>query len=163
MHHPGALSFDQLEVGREWVSEPRVIRETDIGDYSLLTGDEALAPEEAGIAPGGPFAGSLFGPAVATGLAREAPPVRTIAFLAIRDWVYFGPIAAGDVLRIRNRVDAVTPRGVGRRAEVAWRVAVVNQRDEVVQAGAIFTLVEGPTVVRRPRAAGPEPAPPAAA
>lgn len=164
MHRPAALSFDQLEVGREWVSEPREIRSADIGTYTLLTGDDAVEPEDtAGIAPDGIYAGSLFGPAVATGLAREAPPVRTIAFLSIRNWVYSGPIAAGDVLRIRNRVDAVTPRGVGRRAEVAWRVEVVNQRDEVVQAGSIFTLVEGPAIVRRPRASGPDPLPPAGA
>src|SRR5262245_12947938 len=161
MHDAAALSFDQLEVGREWVSDPRVIRAADIDSYTSLTADDALEPEDpAGLPPGGTYAGSLFGPAVATGLAREAPPVRTIAFLAIRNWIYFSPIAAGDVLRIRNRVDAVTPRGVGRRAEVAWRVEVVNQRDEVVQAGSIFTLVEGPAVARRPRASVPDATPP---
>jgi acyl dehydratase len=156
MHNPGALTFDRLEVGREWVSDPRTICSADIESYAGLTGDVEAPSEGSDKASGGPAeAGGLFGPAVATGLAREAPPVRTIAFLAIRDWLYFGPIVAGDVLRIRNRVDAVTPRGVGRRAEVAWRVEVVNQRDEVVQAGSIFTLVEGPAVSRRQNAPGP--------
>jgi acyl dehydratase len=150
MHNSAELTFDQLEVGREWVSDPRTICGDDIATYAALTGD-VDAPSDGSADELGRQTepGGQFGPAVATGLAREAPPVRTIAFLAIRDWLYFGPIVAGDILRIRNRVDAVTSRGVGRRAEVAWHVEVVNQRDEVVQAGSIFTLVEGPAVARR--------------
>ena len=151
--HPAALTFDQLEVGREWVSRPRTLTANDVRSYTALTADDNPAGGEPGDepapAPRPDEAGALLGPAVATGLAADCPSVRTIAFLAIRDWTYFGPIAAGDVLRIRNRVDAVTPRGVGRRAEVAWRVEVVNQWDEVVQAGSIFTLVDGPAVNRR--------------
>jgi acyl dehydratase len=153
MHPPAALTFDQLEVGREWVSAPRLIDAADIGAYATLTGDDEPAHEDPEDAPAaGLCARGLFGPAVATGLALDAPSVRTIAFVAIRGWRFLGPIAAGDALRIRNRVDAVTPRGVGRRAEVAWRVEVVNQRDDVVQTGSIVTLVEGRAVSRR---AGP--------
>jgi acyl dehydratase len=146
-----ALTFDRLEVGREWVSAPRAIGAADIGAYSRLTGDDDPAHEDAeGTAADEGCARGLFGPAVATGLARDAPPVRTIAFLGIRRWEFLGPISAGDAVRIRNRVDAVTPRGVGRRAEVIWRVQVVNQHDDIVQAGCIITLVEGPSISRRP-------------
>jgi acyl dehydratase len=80
---------------------------------------------------------------VATGLAIGCPPVRTIAFLAIRDWQFTGPILAGDEVHIRNRVESVTARGVGRRGEVVWRVEIVNQRGEVLQAGLIVSLVDG--------------------
>jgi acyl dehydratase len=152
MFHPAALSFDRLEVGREWVSEPRVVHAADFGTYTALTADVYPAQGDTADGPDGACAPGLFGPAVATGLAREVPPVRTIAFLAIRGWQFLGPILAGDAVRVRNRVDAVTPRGVGRRAEVAWRVEVVNQRDDVVQAGTIVTLVEGPPGGRRARA-----------
>jgi acyl dehydratase len=149
MHHPAALSFDQLEVGREWVSEPRVVHAGDFEIYTALTADGEMAHEPAEDQSAGEWAPGLFGPAVATGLARDAPPVRTIAFLAIRGWQFLGPIQSGDAVRIRNRVDAVTPRGVGRRAEVAWRVEVVNQQNDVVQSGTIVTLVEGPPGRRR--------------
>jgi oxepin-CoA hydrolase/3-oxo-5,6-dehydrosuberyl-CoA semialdehyde dehydrogenase len=156
MHAPDALSFNQLEVGREWVSQPRQITAGDIASFSTLTGDNFPTYEEpADEAPAGPgTARGLFGPSVATGLALNAPPVRTIAFLAIRDWRFAAPINAGDALRIRNRVQAVTPRGVGRRGEVAWRVEIVNQRDEIVQAGVIVSLVEGDAVARRCRGDG---------
>lgn len=157
MHHPSALTFDQLEVGREWVSEPRAVGAADFDAYAALTAD--TDPDHEG-AEDGPAVGccatGLFGPAVATGLALGAPPVRTIAFLGIRGWRFLGPIAAGDAVRIRNRVDAVTPRGVGRRAEVAWRVEVVNQRGAVVQDGAILTLVEGPAGGRRSARTDPQ-------
>lgn len=151
-----ALSFNELEVGREWLSLPRVISADNIGDFCEVTGDgtptdgqlgdvDSVAIEDRCIATG------LFGPSVATGLALDAPPVRTIAFLSIRDWRFLGPIVAGDALHIRNRVQEITPRGVGRRGEVAWRVEIINQREEIVQAGVIVTLVEGDAVSKRTR------------
>jgi 3-hydroxybutyryl-CoA dehydratase len=152
MHPADALPFDDLEVGREWVSAPRPVRAEDLRAFTDLTGDTSpvhLGPE--GEAAGPDVARGLFGPAVATGLAVGCPPVRTIAFVAIRDWQFAGPIAAGDAVRIRNRVQAVTPRGVGRRGEVVWRVEILQQRDEVVQSGQIISLVEGRLGGLRPR------------
>ena len=144
-----ALSFNQLEVGREWVSIARVVSAEDIENFSTQTG-ECTPTEDFETQDGVPnSAPGLLGPSIATGLAANAPPVRTIAFLAIRDWKFLGPIRAGDALRIRNRVETITPRGVGRRGEVCWRVDIVNQREEIVQSGFIVTLVEGQAVARR--------------
>jgi 3-hydroxybutyryl-CoA dehydratase len=138
------LTFDQLAVGREWLSVPRDVTATDLQTYSALTNDDDPADGEPEPPAGTDRARGLFGPAVATGLATACPPVRTIAFLAIRGWQFLHPILAGDVVHIRNRVDGITPRGVGRRAEVTWRVEMVNQRGEVVQTGTTVTLVDGP-------------------
>jgi len=154
MHAADALSFEQLDVGREWVSGARRITASDIQVFNNLTGDDSPTHEDAAdVPPDQRTARGLFGPAVATGLALDTPPVRTIAFLSIRDWRFVGPIAAGDEVRIRNRVESVTPRGVGRRGEVAWRVEIVNQREEIVQAGLIVSLVEGQAIARRTRRA----------
>jgi 3-hydroxybutyryl-CoA dehydratase len=150
MYPPDALPFDELEVGRAWVSAPRLVRAEDVLAFTDLTGDSSpvhVGPD--GESAGPDAAHGLFGPSVATGLAVGCPPVRTVAFVAIRDWAFAGPIVAGDAVRIRNRVVEVTPRGVGRRGEVVWRVEILNQRDEVVQSGLIVSLVEG----RRARAA----------
>jgi 3-hydroxybutyryl-CoA dehydratase len=153
MHAPNALSFNQLEVGREWESSPHVVTAADIETFLAVTGDDnptdGEIDDDALSDPAN--ARGLFGPSVATGLALDAPPVRTIAFLQIRNWNFTAPIAAGDAVRIRNRVQAITPRGVGRRADVTWRVEIVNQRDEIVQEGVIVSLVEGEAVVRRSR------------
>jgi 3-hydroxybutyryl-CoA dehydratase len=144
MHPADALPFDALEVGRAWLSAPRRVCAEDLRAFTDLTGDTSPVAVDVNEGPAGPAtARGLFGPSVATGLAVGCPPVRTTAFLAIRDWQFAGPILAGDTVRIRNRVEAVTPRGVGRRAEVVWRVEILNQRDEVVQGGLIVSLVEG--------------------
>ena len=156
MHPPGVLSFNQLEAGREWESRPRTVTAADIQTFSAVTADDSPTDgdldDDAVAVPDN--ARGLFGPSVATGLALNTPPVRTIAFLAIRGWTFAGPIAAGDTVRIRNRVESVSPRGVGRRAEVCWRVEIVNQRDAVVQSGFIVSLVEGDAVSRQPRQRG---------
>jgi acyl dehydratase len=144
MNPSDALPFDQLEVGGEWVSAPRPVRSADLRAFSDLTGDTSPVHEPpAGRPDDPPAARGLYGPAVATGLAIGCPPVRTIAFLGIRDWQFIGPILAGDEVHIRNRVESVTARGVGRRGEVVWRVEIVNQRGEVLQAGLIVSLVDG--------------------
>jgi len=153
MPAPDALTFNQLEVGREWESVARVITAADVQTFANVTGDDEPTDGDPGDdSEANPdTARGLFGPSVATGLALAAPPVRTIAFLRIRDWQFVSPIAAGDAVRIRNQVQTITPRGVGRRAEVSWRVQIVNQRDAVVQSGVFMSLVEGEAVVRRPR------------
>jgi acyl dehydratase len=153
MHSPDALAFNQLEVGREWESVARVVTAADIQTFADVTGDDEPTDGDPGDdSQAHPdTARGLFGPSVATGLALAAPPVRTIAFLNIMDWRFVNPIAAGDTLRIRNQVQAIAPRGVGRRAEVSWRVEIVNQRDVVVQSGVIVSLVEGEAVSRRSR------------
>src|SRR6476659_6063933 len=115
MHAPDALSFNQLEVGREWEAVARVINAADVQTFSDVTGDESPTDGDPGdeSEAHSDTAHGLFGPSVATGLALAAPPVRTIAFLTIRDWQFVSPIAAGDALRIRNQVQMITPRGVG--------------------------------------------------
>jgi 3-hydroxybutyryl-CoA dehydratase len=156
MHAPNALAFNQLEVGRQWESISRIITAADIGTFLAVSGDDTPTDGDPGDDAAQVNAGSargLFGPSVATGLALDAPPVRTIAFLQIRNWNFTAPIAAGDAVRIRNRVQAIAPRGVGRRADVTWRVEIVNQRDEIVQEGVIVSMVEGDAVVRRSRRA----------
>jgi len=162
MQSADALAFNQLEVGRQWESVPRIVTAADIHTFAAVTGDDTPTDGELDDAAAADpcTARGLFGPSVATGLALDSPPVRTIAFLAIKDWNFAGPIAPGDAVRIRNRVQAVAPRGVGRRAEVSWRVEIVNQRDVVVQSGLIVSLVEGEAVTRRTRRSAEEATPP---
>ena len=155
MRPADALSFDQLEFGQEWTSEGRLIRADDIHEFADLTGDRNPIHLDPAYAATTPYrqciAHGLLGVAISSGLALDAPKVRTITLLHIREWRFAGPIFIGDEVRVRNRVVGKTPRGVGRRGEVEWQVQVVNQRGEVVQEGVTATLVEGQAVARRPR------------
>lgn len=160
MHQTDALYFDQLEVGREWVSEPRLVRPDDVQQFADLTGDHSPVHVNPEFAATTPFrqciAHGLLVMSLGGGLSLGAPPVRTLAFAGIREWRFVGPVFLGDEIRVRNRVEEVTPRGVGRRAEVVWRVQVVNQNNEVVQEGITVTLVEGLAAARKTQRAGGE-------
>jgi 3-hydroxybutyryl-CoA dehydratase len=160
MHPTDALYFDQLEVGREWVSEPRLVRPDDVHQFADLTGDHSPVHVNPAFAATTPFrqciAHGLLVMSLGGGLSLGSPPVRTLAFAGIREWRFIGPVFFGDEIRVRNRVEEVTPRGVGRRAEVVWRVQVVNQNNEVVQEGITVTLVEGLAAARRTLRAGGE-------
>ena len=75
--------------------------------------------------------------------------MRTVAFLGIRDWQFRGFVFPGDTIRVRTKVLAKELRGRGKRGEIVWHRALVNQEGKVVQEGVTVTLVEN----RRPERA----------
>ena len=80
---------------------------------------------------------------MATGLALHSPPMRTLAFVSIRDWQFKGPVFIGDTLHVRTRVLEKEVRARGRRAVITWHREIVNQDGKVVQEGVTQTIVEG--------------------
>ncbi len=146
-HFVATMCFDDLTPGDEWESPARTVTEADVvafaglsGDYNPIHVDHEAA--RAG-AFGRPIAHGLLGLAIVSGLGSAAPRVDTLAFLAILEWDFLRPIAFGDTVRVLSRVEAITPRSRGRRAEVVWLRTLVNQRGEVVQQGRTRTLVRG--------------------
>ena len=71
--------------------------------------------------------------AVGSGLGTNSPPMRTVAFLGIRDWQFRGFVFPGDTIRVRAKVLAKGLRGRGKRGEVVWHRALVNQELVPVQ------------------------------
>jgi len=141
------LYFDDLELGQEWVSQGRTITEADIvnyaglsGDYNPIHVDHAFAGETIFRRP---IAHGLLGVSIASGLGVWSPPMRTVAFIEIRNWKFLEPIFIGDTLHLRTKVLEKEPRGRGRRGMVAWFRQLVNQEGKVVQEGVTVTLVEG--------------------
>lgn len=146
-HFVETLCFDDLTPGDEWESPARTVTESDVvafaglsGDYNPIHVDHESAKEGAF---GRPIAHGLLGLAIVSGLGSAAPRVDTMAFLAILQWDFLRPIAFGDTIRVVSRVESVTPRSRGRRAEVIWLRSLINQRGEVVQQGRTRTLVRG--------------------
>src|SRR5439155_10390557 len=90
-----------------------------------------------------PIAHGLLVFSVGSGLGLHAPPMRTLAILAIKDWQFKGPIFAGDTIRVRSKVMARESRSRGRRGEVTWHREILNQEGKVVQEGITITLVQG--------------------
>jgi acyl dehydratase len=141
------LFFDDVQVGQEWESQGRTITETDIVNFAGLSGDFNPIHIDHEFARTTPFrrpiAHGLLVWAVSSGLGIHSPPMRTMAFLAIRDWQFRGPVFIGDTIRVKSKVSAIEPRSRGRRAIITWGRQIVNQEGKVVQEGVTVTLVEG--------------------
>lgn len=139
--------FDDVEVGQEWESLGRTITETDIVNFAGLSGDYNAIHVDHQYAQNTPFrrpiAHGLLGLAIASGLGQHAPPMRTVAFLRIREWIFREPIFIGDTIRVRCRVLEKEARSRGRRGVITWQRQLINQDGKVVQEGITQTLVQG--------------------
>jgi acyl dehydratase len=140
------LYFNDVEVGQAWESPGRTVTETDIVNFAGLSGDFNAIHVDHEFARTTPFrrpiAHGLLAWAISSGLGLYAPPMRTLAFVSIREWHFLGPIFAGDTIRLRSRVLDKQPRARGRRGTLTWQRQIVNQEGKVVQEGVVETLVE---------------------
>lgn len=146
-HEPVSLYLQDLSPDDEWESPGRTITEADVVAFAGLSGDYNALHCDHEAARQGPFgkpvAHGLLGLAVVSGLASNAPRVRTLAFLGIQDWAFREPIVFGDTVRVISRVVTIEPRARGRRGVVTWHRQLINQRGAVVQEGRTQTLVAG--------------------
>lgn len=150
------LYFDDLSVGQVWESPGRTITQADIVNFAGLSGDYNPIHIDHEFARSTPFrqpiAHGLLVLSIGSGLGLTAPPVRTLAFLEMREWHLREPVFIGDTIRVRIEVLAKEERARGRRGTVTWRRQITNQHGKVVQEGVTLTLVEG-----RGRAAAGDP------
>ncbi len=143
-HH---LYFDDLQVGQEWESPARTVTESDIVNFAGLSGDYNPIHVDHEFCKTTPFrrpiAHGLLGVAITSGLGLNSPPLRTLAFMSIREWHFREPIFIGDTVRIRSKVLQIEPRARGRRGVITFQRQIVNQEGRVVQEGVTLLLVEG--------------------
>jgi 3-hydroxybutyryl-CoA dehydratase len=144
---PFHLYFDDVEVGQDWQSLGRTITQTDIVNFAGLSGDFNPIHIDHEFAASTPFrrpiAHGLLVFSIASGLGLYSPPMRTLAFLGIREWHFRGPVFIGDTLHAISKVLNKEVRGRGRRGEITWQRQIINQERKVVQEGITITLVEG--------------------
>jgi 3-hydroxybutyryl-CoA dehydratase len=144
---PFHLYFEDVAVGQEWESLGRTLTEADIVNFAGLSGDFNPIHIDHQFAGGTPFrrpiAQGLLVFSVSSGLSLYSPPMRTLAFLAIREWHFRGAVFIGDTLRALSKVLNKEVRGRGRRGEITWQRQIINQERKVVQEGVTVTLVEG--------------------
>src|SRR5438105_2641848 len=141
------LYFDDVEVGQEWESLGRTITQADIVNFAGLSGDFNPIHIDHEFAKTTTFrqviAHGLLVLSIGSGLGVNCPPMRTLAFLGMREWQFRVPVFIGDTLRVRTKVQAKEVRARGRRGVVTWQRQIVNQEGKVVQEGVTMTLVEG--------------------
>ncbi len=154
------LFFDDVRVGQEWESLGRTVTEADVVNFAGLSGDFNpihVDHEFARNTPfGRPIAHGLLVLALGSGLTVNCPPMRTLAFMQIKEWRLLEPVFIGDTLRVRTKVLDKQVSGRGRRGVITWQRQLFNQNGRVVHEGVTVTMVEG----RGPRrAAEASPAP----
>lgn len=141
------LSFDDIEVGQEWESLGRTVTQTDIINFAGVSGDFNPIHIDHEFARSTlfqqPIAHGLLVFSMASGLGLYAPPMRTLAFMAIREWNFREPVFFGDTIRVRTKVLEKQAKGRGRRGVVTWQRRIINQHGKTVQEGITVTLVEG--------------------
>jgi 3-hydroxybutyryl-CoA dehydratase len=141
------LYFDDVQIGQEWESPGRTVTQTDIVNFAGISGDFNPIHVDHEFAKKTPFhqpiAHGLLIFSIASGLGLHSPPMRTLAFMNIREWQFVGPVFIGDTIRTRNKVLEKAARARGRRGVITWQRQIVNQAGKTVQEGVTLTLVEG--------------------
>jgi acyl dehydratase len=140
------LFFNDIEVGQEWTSLGRTVTQTDIINFAGVSGDFNPIHIDHDFARSTlfrqPIAHGLLVFSMASGLGLFAPPMRTLAFMSIREWNFREPVFIGDTLRVRTKVLEKQAKGRGKRGLVTWQRQVLNQDGKTVQEGITITLVE---------------------
>ena len=137
------LYFEDVELGRRWVSSRRTVADKDIMQFAGLSGDFNPLHVDEEFAKKGIFgkriAHGLLGLSIASGLPSSEPSWFILAFMGL-DWRFTKPIFIGDtvycVSEVKRRKDAGADRGV-----VVLERKLLNQQDEVVQEGTFTLLV----------------------
>ena len=144
---PIHMYFDDVEVGQHWESLGRTITEADIVNFAGLSGDFNPIHLDHQFALSTPFrrpiAHGVLVQSIGTGLTLYAPPMRTLAMLAFREWYFREPVFIGDTIHVRSEVLNKEERGRGKRGIITWQRQIVKQDGKIVQEGISVTMVEG--------------------
>lgn len=144
---PRGLYFEEFEAGYTVETPSRTITEADVTLFAGLSGDYNQLHTDAEFAKGTLFgeriAHGLLVLSIASGLASRLGLIEgtTQAFTGL-EWKFRAPVKFGDTVRVRIAVKQkkAMPRLGG--GFVIFDVAVLNQRDEIVQKGAWKVLLK---------------------
>src|SRR5947207_1071984 len=130
------LYFEDVAVGQEWESQGRTLTEADVVNFAGLSGDFNPIHIDHEFARTTPFrrpiAHGLLVWSMSSGLGLYAPPMRTLAFLSVREWYFREPVFIGDTISMRSKVLEKEARSRGRRGVIAWGRQIVNQAAKIV-------------------------------
>ena len=141
------LYFDDVEIGQEWESLGRTVTEADIVNFAGLSGDFNPIHVDHEFCKTTyfkrPIAHGMLVFAIGTGLGVNCPPMRTVAFMSIKEWKFLEPVFIGDTVHVKAKVLEKQERSRGRRGVISWQRQILNHQNKIVAEGVIITMVEG--------------------
>ena len=139
--------IEEFEVGQVDESRARTITETDVVQFSWISGDvnpmHTDAVHSAKSPLGQRIAHGALGLSVATGLSASLGYMdgTAIAALGIDEWKFLKPILFNDTIRLRATVVATRLTSKPDRGVLVRRMDLLNQHNDVVQTGLMTTMV----------------------
>lgn len=143
----GRLYFEDMEVGRSWVSPRRTIGEADVSAFAGISGDFNPLHVDAVFAADGAFGKRLVHGAlvfsIASGLRQQMPIFRGSlrALLELRSWKFLRPVFFGDTVVAVTTVSEARATSKPDQGIVVQRVDVINQDGVTVQSGELVSLM----------------------
>jgi oxepin-CoA hydrolase / 3-oxo-5,6-dehydrosuberyl-CoA semialdehyde dehydrogenase len=144
--HPFRKTFEQLEIGDTFHSEPRVVTLEDIEHFAEFTGDHFYAHMDEASAKKNPFfegrvAHGYLIVSFAAGLFVDPDFGPVLANYGLDDLRFAQPVNPGDSLKVRLTCKQKTLREGAGYGEVRWDTEVTNQDGELVAAYDVLTMV----------------------
>jgi oxepin-CoA hydrolase / 3-oxo-5,6-dehydrosuberyl-CoA semialdehyde dehydrogenase len=144
--HPFRKTFEQLEIGDTFHSEPRVVTLEDIDHFAEFTGDRFYAHMDEAAAKSNPFfegrvAHGYLIVSFAAGLFVDPDFGPVLANYGLDDLRFAQPVNYGDALKVRLTCKQKTLREGAGYGEVRWDTEVTNQAGELVAAYDVLTMV----------------------
>ena len=142
-----ALFFEEIEVGRSYLTRGRTIGEGDImnfaglvGDYTPLHVDEHYSRQTQ---YGGRIAHGPLTLAVAIGMMTQLGLIdENVLGLLNLNWDFSGPVKIGDTIHARVTIAEARPTSKRVTGIVKFRFEVINHREEMVQDGHMTIMVK---------------------
>ena len=144
--HPFRKTFEELELGDTFRSEPRVVTLEDIERFADFTGDRFYAHMDEASASKNPFfegrvAHGYLIVSFAAGLFVDPDFGPVLANYGLDDLRFAQPVNPGDSLQVRLTCKQKTLREGAGYGEVRWDTEVTNQDGELVAAYDVLTMV----------------------
>ncbi len=146
---PARCYFEDMTVGRQWVTQRRTITEADVVSFAGLSGDFNPLHVDETFAATGPFGRrvvhGLLVLAMATGLRQQSGVFYGVvrAFAEVKSWAFKRPVFIGDTITAVTTVVSARPTSKPGQGIVDQRVDVINQDGEIVQTGIFVTVIAG--------------------
>lgn len=141
--------FEDMIVGRQWVTQRRTITEADVVNFAGLSGDFNALHVDDVFAASGPFGRrvvhGLLVLSIATGLRQQSGVFSGVvrAFAEMKSWAFKRPVFIGDTITAVTTVVSARATSKPGQGVVEQRVDVVNQDGEIVQTGIFVTIIAG--------------------